>query len=52
MTGIKPRSNVMFRKVLAEFADEAAFLIPAFFVRHIVLLIALTSIILMALARP
>ena len=46
--GAKP----MFRQVLSELADEAAFLITAFFARNAIVLVALSTIALIALARP
>jgi hypothetical protein len=42
----------MTRQTLIELADEAAFLTGAFFVRNAVVLIALSVLVLTALARP
>ena len=43
----------MFRRVFfSELADEAAFLITAFFVRNAIILITLATVVLVALARP
>ena len=42
----------MFRQVLSEFADEATFLITAFFVRNAIVLVTLATVVLVAFARP
>ena len=42
----------MFRQVVSELANEGAFLITAFFVRNGIILIALATVVLVALARP
>jgi hypothetical protein len=42
----------MFRQILSEFTDEAAFLTAAFFTRNAITLILLATVVLVALARP
>ncbi len=42
----------MIRKILSEFADEAAFLVTAFFVRNSILLVTLATVLVVTLARP
>jgi hypothetical protein len=42
----------MIRRAVSEFADEAAFLTGAFCARNSILLVALTTVVLVGLARP
>jgi hypothetical protein len=42
----------MIRRAVSEFTDEAAFLTGAFFARNSILLVALTTVVLVGLARP
>ncbi|MFN3351772.1 hypothetical protein [Pseudorhodoplanes sp.] len=42
----------MFRQLLNEFADEVSFLIAGFVMRNAILLVTLTTILLVAFARP
>jgi hypothetical protein len=46
------RGRAMIRRAVSDFADDATFLIGAFFARHAILFVALTTIVLVGLARP
>ena len=47
-----PRSKTMLAGVISELADEAGFLITAYVARNAIVLVALSTIALIALSRP